>query len=306
VLSRLNCEQMRNLFGLVSWMAPTSVCMGVTARREFESMKYANYAGVAQAGMLATRLAEQGYVGDQECLDREPGFMRAQGSLKTDFELLVAELGQKWWILETALKYYPSCRYTHGPIDMLRKLMREQRLQAADIERIEIHMNPMAYAHSAVSRPGEEHQVGPPRTAERRVQHSLCDGVGSSGQATGTGLVCEGEHRRPGGVDAGFTDPYHRRRGGEGRGRAGVPRNAHPALPQGHAAPSPSGPADNATTAPRSIAMGTPGPRRRARHGSGSRPNSRIFAATFCRHGQSRKSSIRSGTWKRLRTSRRN
>jgi len=155
VLSRLNCEQMRNLFGLVSWMAPTSVCMGVTARREFESMKYANSAGVAQAGMLATRLAEQGYVGDQECLDREPGFMRAQGSLKTDFELLVAELGQKWWILETALKYYPSCRYTHGPIDMLRKLMREQRLQAADIERIEIHMNPMAYAHSLFRDPAK-------------------------------------------------------------------------------------------------------------------------------------------------------
>ncbi|MFN8627273.1 MAG: MmgE/PrpD family protein [Candidatus Binatia bacterium] len=147
-LSGLNREQLRNLFGLVSWMAPTSVCMDMTARREFESMKYANYAGVAQAGMLATRLAEQGYVGDRECLDREPGFLRAQGSLKTDVELLVADLGQKWWILETALKYYPSCRYTHGPIDMLRKLMREQRLQAADLERIEIHMNPMAYAHS--------------------------------------------------------------------------------------------------------------------------------------------------------------
>lgn len=153
VVAGLNREQIRNAFGLVSWLAPTAVAMGMPTRRAFESMKCQNNAGAAHAGMLATRLAEQGYVGDQECLNREPGFMRAQGSLRTDYELLTAELGQKWWILETALKYYPSCRYTHAPIDMLRKLMREQGLQPADIERIEVHMNPMAHVHALFNDP---------------------------------------------------------------------------------------------------------------------------------------------------------
>ncbi len=149
----LDRERLRNAFGLVSWLAPTAIAMDMAKRREFESLKYGNYAGTTQAGMLAPRLAQQGYAGDQECLDRDPGFLRAQGSLSTDYELLVSELGQKWWILETALKYYPSCRYTHGPIDMLRKLMREQQLQAADIERIEIHLNPMAYGMSLFREP---------------------------------------------------------------------------------------------------------------------------------------------------------
>lgn len=142
----LDREQTRNVFGLAAWLAPTPVAAGISARREFESLKYGNYAGATHAGMLAARLAEQGYTGAQTCLDTEPGFMQAQGSVATDRELLVSELGQKWWILETALKYYPSCRYTHGPIDMLRRLMREQRLEAGDIERIEVHLNPMAYA----------------------------------------------------------------------------------------------------------------------------------------------------------------
>ena len=145
VRGTLDREQMRNLFGLVAAMAPTPVVSKVTQILEHFSFKYANYGGTAQAGMMALALAEQGYVADQACLDGE-GFIRAQGSIETDHELLVDELGEKWWILETCIKYYPSCRYTHGPIDMLQRLMREEAFTAKDIERIEIRMNPMGYA----------------------------------------------------------------------------------------------------------------------------------------------------------------
>jgi 2-methylcitrate dehydratase PrpD len=145
VRGTLDRQQLRNLFGLASWMAPTPVVDAITERREHFSMKYANYAGAAQAGMMALALAEQGYVGDTRCLDGE-GFLRAQGTLATDHQLLTEELGRKWWILETCIKYYPSCRYTHGPIDMLRRLMHEQRFGADDIEKIVIRMHPMGYA----------------------------------------------------------------------------------------------------------------------------------------------------------------
>jgi 2-methylcitrate dehydratase PrpD len=145
VRASLSREQVRNLFGLVSAMAPTPTVNTIPNRLEHYSMKYANYAGAAQAGMMALALAEQGYVDNQECLDGD-GFIRAQGSLRTDHELLVEELGEKWWILETCIKYYPACRYTSAPIDMLRRLMREEGLRAEDIERIEIRMHPMGYA----------------------------------------------------------------------------------------------------------------------------------------------------------------
>ena len=171
VVSGLDREQTRNLFGLVSWLAPTAVALGTGTRREFDSMKCQNNAGAAHAGMLAARLAEHGYVGDQDCLDRDPGFMRAQGSLRTDHELLVADLGQKWWILETAIKYYPSCRFTHGPIDMLRRLMQEQQLQPSEIERIEIYMNPMAYAISMFRDPPQ--RIAPDHRAPLNGQFNM-------------------------------------------------------------------------------------------------------------------------------------
>ena len=141
----LDREQVRNLMGLAAWMAPTPTVNTMTERTEHLSFKYANYPGVAQAGMMALALAEQGYVGDQNCLDGD-GFVRAQGCLETDHELMLDELGEKWWILETCIKYYPSCRYTAGPIDMLRRLMHEEGLEAKDIERIEIGVHPMGYA----------------------------------------------------------------------------------------------------------------------------------------------------------------
>ena len=155
VRASLSREQVRNLFGLLSAMAPTPTVNRITSRLRHFSMKYANYAGTAQAGMMALALAEQGYVEDQECLDGD-GFIRAQGSLRTDHELLVEELGEKWWILETCIKYYPSCRFTSAPIDMLRRLMREEGLGAEDIERIEIRMNPMGYAQRIFREPPKE------------------------------------------------------------------------------------------------------------------------------------------------------
>jgi len=146
VVARLERKQIRDLLGLISWMAPSAVNMFMNDRTAFNSLKYGNYPGASHAGMLANLLVQAGYVGDEGGLDLDPGFLQAQGSVGVDSGLLTEELGEKWWILETSLKYYPSCRYTHGPIDMLRRLMRQEGLTAADISRIEIKLNPMAYA----------------------------------------------------------------------------------------------------------------------------------------------------------------
>lgn len=155
VVRGLSREQMRNMFGIAGQMAPTPTVNKTVNLRIHNSMKYANYAGVGFAGMMSSELAAQGYIGDQQVLD-EGAFFRAQGCLQADGELLLEELGQKWWVLETCFKYYPSCRYTHGPIDILRTLMQEEDFTAADIERIVIHMNPMGYALRFFREPAQE------------------------------------------------------------------------------------------------------------------------------------------------------
>lgn len=145
-------EKMRNLFGLLGFFAPTPTVNSVSSSAVLKSLKYANYPAAAHAGILALEFADAGYIASQDCLDGD-GFLLAQGCLAADEELLLDELGQKWWILETAVKYYPSCRYTHGPIDLLQKLMKEESLTPDLIERIEVGMNPMALAHRLFREP---------------------------------------------------------------------------------------------------------------------------------------------------------
>ncbi|MBJ18183.1 MAG: hypothetical protein CL933_02050 [Deltaproteobacteria bacterium] len=65
----LDREQVRHLFGVVSVMAPTPVVKTLTNRMEHNTMKYANYSGTAQTGMMALAFAQQGYVDKQNCLD---------------------------------------------------------------------------------------------------------------------------------------------------------------------------------------------------------------------------------------------
>lgn len=145
VLRGLDREQMRNALGLVSYAAPNPVVNTTSARRKHHSFKYANYSGTAFAGVMSAMLAGQGYNAEQSCLDAA-AFIRAQGCLASVDELLLEDLGRKWWITETAIKFYPSCRYTHGPIDMLTSLMAEEGLKADDIEESTIFINPMGYA----------------------------------------------------------------------------------------------------------------------------------------------------------------
>ncbi|MBK7249504.1 MAG: MmgE/PrpD family protein [Gammaproteobacteria bacterium] len=146
-------EKMRNAFGLCAWGAPTPTVAGMHDRTAFGSMKCANNAAAAHAGMLSALLADEGYVGDQDVLDTTPGFLEAQGAVATDRELMMEELGEKWWILEAAVKYYPSCRYTHGPIDAIRGLIERERLEPEEIERIDVRVNPMAHGMKIFSVP---------------------------------------------------------------------------------------------------------------------------------------------------------
>jgi 2-methylcitrate dehydratase PrpD len=146
IILGLTQNQMRNLFGISGWFAPGPASGRMSQTSEWSTMKYSPYGAITQAGMLAAMFAKAGYLGDNNMLDGEDGFWKIQGSVSTDQGLLVEDLGRKWWIDETAIKFYPSCRYTHAPIDMLKKLMSENDLNADDIEHIEVKLNPMAYA----------------------------------------------------------------------------------------------------------------------------------------------------------------
>ena len=155
LIRNMDWESMRRMLGVAGWLAPTPTCNPQADKVTHNSFKYANYAGVAQAGMMAVQYTEAGYSGQDDILD-SGAFMRAQGCLDMDLELLIDELGSKWWIEDSCIKYYPSCRYTSAPIDMLLSLMKEKNLDPEDIESIDIEMTAMAYAMNMFNNPARE------------------------------------------------------------------------------------------------------------------------------------------------------
>ncbi len=146
VASGLDERTLANALGIVGWTTPTPKATNMAIRREFNSFKYAPYGWVAQTGMVAAALAAEGYTGDTDVLDIHPGFFEAQGFLSSYPDLLASEPGRRWWIMDTALKPYPSCRYTHPAIEAISAWRAREALDPADIDSIVVRMNPAAYA----------------------------------------------------------------------------------------------------------------------------------------------------------------
>lgn len=93
----------------------------------------------AQAGMTAAALAKEGFVGATKPYDGRFGLFNSYlGTHKgqADLALATSGLGSKWELLETAIKPYPACHFTHGCIDAA-LILRRQGLDVGRIAGIE-------------------------------------------------------------------------------------------------------------------------------------------------------------------------
>jgi 2-methylcitrate dehydratase PrpD len=91
----------------------------------------------AQNGLICAAMAAEGFKGPKAAFEGKWGFLHAYAP-NADASKAVADLGSRWETLNLAVKPYPSCRYTHAPLDGLIQIKREHGLDAADIEEVEI------------------------------------------------------------------------------------------------------------------------------------------------------------------------
>jgi 2-methylcitrate dehydratase PrpD len=80
----------------------------------------------AQSGVLAARLAREGFTGPATILEGATGFLHAfafEGAIDTD--AITRRLGTEFRAMATAFKPYPCCRFSHGALDLALALHRE-------------------------------------------------------------------------------------------------------------------------------------------------------------------------------------
>ncbi|HZV49457.1 MAG TPA: MmgE/PrpD family protein [Candidatus Dormibacteraeota bacterium] len=97
----------------------------------------------AHGAVLALELAARGFRGPRDPFEGPRGFFHAYTDAARP-ELAVEGLGDRFEILATAIKPYPSCRYSHGPLDLIIRLARENRIRPEEVEWVRVGMSDVA------------------------------------------------------------------------------------------------------------------------------------------------------------------
>ncbi|MDO8211708.1 MmgE/PrpD family protein [Conexibacter sp. CPCC 206217] len=94
----------------------------------------------AATGVSAGLLAQLGMTGHVDVLDGDTGLWRAMGYDSFDFAHLAGDLGERWSLLDARFKRWP-CQYWMQPsLGAFDQIVREQRLQAGEIESVQLRV----------------------------------------------------------------------------------------------------------------------------------------------------------------------
>jgi 2-methylcitrate dehydratase PrpD len=148
--------------------AATAHALGIAAssacglKENIGTMVKPLHAGLAaRNGLMAARLAREGFTASEFAIDGPQGYLAAMDSERPAAALAEAltDLDSRWEILDTGVtvKLYPSCAATHPPLDVLLDLKRRHGFTADDVEAIDVEVDSMtprlliyAWPHSAL------------------------------------------------------------------------------------------------------------------------------------------------------------
>jgi 2-methylcitrate dehydratase PrpD len=129
----LNEKQMLSAVGIAGSMAAGS--MEFLAEGAWTKRLHPGLA--AQNGILAAKLAAEGFRGPRTILEGRDGFLSAY-SRNPIPELATRNLGKNIEILRTSVKPHACCRYMQAPIDGLIELAKEHNIHPDQIARVEV------------------------------------------------------------------------------------------------------------------------------------------------------------------------
>jgi 2-methylcitrate dehydratase PrpD len=135
-LMRLNAKQTANMIGIVAAEAGG-------LRNNFGSMTKPFHAGhAAENGVVAADFASLGWTASEEILEAKNGFFNAAGGT-FDPAALLNRLGKPWTFADpgVSIKPFPSGSLTHPAMGEMLRLVRENNIRAADVEKVDMGGN---------------------------------------------------------------------------------------------------------------------------------------------------------------------
>ncbi len=152
-LLQLDENQLLSAMGIAGSMASGS--MEYLAEGAWTKRFHAGWS--AHSGILAARLAQQGFRGPAAILEGRNGFLKAYSD-QPEAGKILDSLGEPFEVLRTSIKPHACCRYMQSPIDGILEIIREYRLKPENVSRIVIGLLSTGYAIVATP-PEQKHHV---------------------------------------------------------------------------------------------------------------------------------------------------
>ena len=165
----LDIDQTRHALGI----AASSAC---GLKENIGTMVKPLHAGLAaRNGVMAARLAREGFAASARALDGPQGYLAVMDSQGAGLDDAVADLGARWEILETGItvKLYPCCAATHPPLDALIELRRRESITPDEVDTIDVEVDSMTPRLLIYDRPatGLEAKFSMPFCAAAAIVH---------------------------------------------------------------------------------------------------------------------------------------
>jgi 2-methylcitrate dehydratase PrpD len=141
---RFGKEQMVNTLGIVGYFAPGAIESRFIYMPPGNFNKYGDMGWFCLSGVMAALCVQNGYVGDPSMLDGPRGIAALLGAPDFDNNTFVADLGERWYIMDAGFKPYPYCRWFHTGIGLLEGIIKERDLRPEDIDSIVVNTHPLA------------------------------------------------------------------------------------------------------------------------------------------------------------------
>ena len=192
----------------------------------------------AHNAILSLVMARHGYLGATSPIEGGHGYFALYANGADGAERSLDGLGSDFEVMNTAVKPYPCCRYSHATIDAVSDIVRAESLASSDIEGIDIAMGETGFG--LVADPADAKRV-PSNVVEG--QFSVYFAAAATASRGGLRLGRLRPSRRPRGrpPHAGLLRPARGRRGrghGDLRSRPDLRRARHRTfrpVPQGRA-----------------------------------------------------------------------
>ena len=149
----LNEQQMVYAFGLAAQLAPVPSFNKWQSPVNSLPLSKAEFGQIAQAGLKAALLAKHGLTAPHSMLDGKRGFWRMNGAEECDFDFMLNQMGERWFITDASHKPWPSCGMTHHPLTAFVKIIEENDISAEEIDKVVVKGSLMYHPIFNVTQP---------------------------------------------------------------------------------------------------------------------------------------------------------